>query len=177
MKCLALAPAYTVSGTCYDKIYKVLLDNMMKNDLALKGNVNGWNMLFFLWVVFKGKREISLQHMPESLNQFCAPRDIPPAIMSLPETRCSFRPITEDLPESNNTAPMRGSPASKTCTVCCHLVVNGNCGAKISSMDRLDNRLDSNRQLQVQAILSKQCQETRVLVRLSIISHIHGHLR
>ncbi|KAI3472523.1 hypothetical protein Pfo_028017 [Paulownia fortunei] len=50
----------------YDKIYKLLLDNMMKNDLALKGNFNGvellifpsnqlpdnsqrWNMLFFLW--------------------------------------------------------------------------------------------------------------------------------
>ncbi|KAG8390517.1 hypothetical protein BUALT_Bualt01G0091600 [Buddleja alternifolia] len=163
----------------YDKIYKVLLDNMMKNDLALKGNVNGvelliypsnqlpdnsqrWNMLFFLWGVFKGKRESSLQHMPESLNQFCAPRDIPPAIMSLPETRCSFRPITEDLPESNNTAPMRESPASEDLhSMLSPRVVNGNCGAKISSMDRLDNRLDSNSSAAVQSDTVKQCQETR----------------
>ncbi|KAL3652092.1 hypothetical protein CASFOL_001773 [Castilleja foliolosa] len=90
----------------YDKIYKVLLDNMMKNDIALKGNVNGvellifpssqlpdnsqrWNLLFFLWGVFRGKKESSLQQqMPESLNQICVPRNIPPPIMSLPENRC-----------------------------------------------------------------------------------------
>ncbi|XP_017622855.1 uncharacterized protein LOC108466963 isoform X1 [Gossypium arboreum] len=57
----------------YEKYYKVLLDTMVKNDLALKGNFEGveflifpsnklpescqrWNTLSFLWGVFKGRR-------------------------------------------------------------------------------------------------------------------------
>ncbi|XP_019055483.1 PREDICTED: uncharacterized protein LOC104610357 isoform X7 [Nelumbo nucifera] len=57
----------------YERYYKGLLDKMIKNDLALKGNFNGiellifpsnqlpeksqrWNMLFFLWGVFRGRR-------------------------------------------------------------------------------------------------------------------------
>ncbi|XVF42866.1 hypothetical protein PTKIN_Ptkin01aG0400300 [Pterospermum kingtungense] len=57
----------------YEKNYKVLLDTMVKNDLALKGTFEGvellifpsnqlpencqrWNTLFFLWGVFKGRR-------------------------------------------------------------------------------------------------------------------------
>ncbi|XP_017977038.1 PREDICTED: uncharacterized protein LOC18599595 isoform X1 [Theobroma cacao] len=57
----------------YEKNYKVLLETMVKNDLALKGNFEGvellifpsnllpencqrWNTLFFLWGVFKGRR-------------------------------------------------------------------------------------------------------------------------
>ncbi|KAL3521770.1 hypothetical protein ACH5RR_019919 [Cinchona calisaya] len=57
----------------YEKSYKVLLDNMMKYDLALKGSFDGfeimifpsnqlpeksqrWNALFFLWGVFRGRR-------------------------------------------------------------------------------------------------------------------------
>ncbi|CAM8941428.1 unnamed protein product [Rhodiola kirilowii] len=57
----------------YEKHYKTLLDHMMRDDLALKGTVNGveilifpssqlpqksqrWNMLFFLWGVFRAKK-------------------------------------------------------------------------------------------------------------------------
>ncbi|KAE8664120.1 RING/FYVE/PHD zinc finger superfamily protein, putative isoform 2 [Hibiscus syriacus] len=57
----------------YEKNYKMLLDNMVKNDLALKGNFGGvellifpsnqlpehcqrWNNLLFLWGVFKGRK-------------------------------------------------------------------------------------------------------------------------
>ncbi|XP_039006071.1 uncharacterized protein LOC120133579 isoform X2 [Hibiscus syriacus] len=60
----------------YEKYYKVLLDNMVKNDLALKGdfedveflifpstqlpqNCQLWNTLLFLWGVFKGRRSSS----------------------------------------------------------------------------------------------------------------------
>ncbi|XP_038695232.1 uncharacterized protein LOC119992556 isoform X1 [Tripterygium wilfordii] len=59
----------------YEKSYMGLLDNMIKSDLALKGTVDGvellifpsnvlpencqrWNMLFFLWGVFRGRRSI-----------------------------------------------------------------------------------------------------------------------
>ncbi|XVE62322.1 hypothetical protein DITRI_Ditri06bG0108900 [Diplodiscus trichospermus] len=57
----------------YEKNYKILLDTMVKNDLALKGHFEGvellifpsnqlpehcqrWNSLLFLWGVFKGRR-------------------------------------------------------------------------------------------------------------------------
>ncbi|XP_022148589.1 uncharacterized protein LOC111017216 isoform X4 [Momordica charantia] len=57
----------------YERHYRSLLDHMIKNDLALKGNLDGaelliftsnqlpessqrWNMLFFLWGVFRGKK-------------------------------------------------------------------------------------------------------------------------
>ncbi|KAF5749254.1 hypothetical protein HS088_TW04G01219 [Tripterygium wilfordii] len=57
----------------YEKSYMGLLDSMIKSDLALKGTVDGfelllfpsnvlpencqrWNMLFFLWGVFRGRR-------------------------------------------------------------------------------------------------------------------------
>ncbi|KAL5568287.1 hypothetical protein UlMin_024862 [Ulmus minor] len=57
----------------YDRNYKCLLDGMIKNDLALKGSFEGvellifpsnqlpensqrWNMLFFLWGVFRARR-------------------------------------------------------------------------------------------------------------------------
>lgn len=57
----------------YEKKYKGLLDNMVKKDLALKGKLDGvellifssnhlpencqrWNSLFYLWGVFKGRR-------------------------------------------------------------------------------------------------------------------------
>ncbi|XP_020886847.1 uncharacterized protein LOC9320411 [Arabidopsis lyrata subsp. lyrata] len=58
----------------YEKNYKPLVDNMIQKDLALKGSLEGvellifasnqlpqdcqrWNMLFFLWGVFRGKKE------------------------------------------------------------------------------------------------------------------------
>ncbi|VVA96265.1 unnamed protein product [Arabis nemorensis] len=58
----------------YEKNYKPLVENMIQNDLALKGNLEGvellifasnqlpqncqrWNMLFFLWGVFRGRRK------------------------------------------------------------------------------------------------------------------------
>ncbi|CAH8271313.1 unnamed protein product [Arabidopsis lyrata] len=59
----------------YERNYKPLVDNMIKNDLALKGNLDNvdllifasnqlpskcqrWNMLYFLWGVFQGRKEI-----------------------------------------------------------------------------------------------------------------------
>lgn len=58
----------------YEKYYKPLVDNMIQKDLALKGSLEGvellifasnqlpqncqrWNMFFFLWGVFRGKKE------------------------------------------------------------------------------------------------------------------------
>ncbi|XP_023641528.1 uncharacterized protein LOC17892999 isoform X2 [Capsella rubella] len=58
----------------YEKNYKPLVDNMIQKDLALKGNLEGvelmifasnqlpwdcqrWNMFYFLWGVFRGKKK------------------------------------------------------------------------------------------------------------------------
>ncbi|CAA7051588.1 unnamed protein product [Microthlaspi erraticum] len=60
----------------YERNYKPLVDTMIKRDLALKGNLDNvellifasnqlppncqrWNMLYFLWGVFRGRKEIS----------------------------------------------------------------------------------------------------------------------
>ncbi|KAK9075222.1 hypothetical protein SSX86_003543 [Deinandra increscens subsp. villosa] len=67
----------------YEKSYLVLLDDMIKSDLALIGSINGvellifpsnqlpeksnrWNMLFFLWGVFRGKKKNSLHQIPNN---------------------------------------------------------------------------------------------------------------
>ncbi|XP_071710293.1 ASI1-immunoprecipitated protein 2-like [Rutidosis leptorrhynchoides] len=61
----------------YEKSYQVLLDDMIRGDLALIGSINGvellifpssqlpekssrWNMVFFLWGVLRGKKRNSL---------------------------------------------------------------------------------------------------------------------
>ncbi|KAI3473851.1 hypothetical protein Pfo_028032 [Paulownia fortunei] len=160
----------------YDKIYKLLLDNMMKNDLALKGNFNGvellifpsnqlpdnsqrWNMLFFLWGVFRGKKESCLQHMPESLEQFNAPQDMPPAIVSLPENRCSLRPVGNDLPGSEHAAPApEVLSAEELCNLWSSRTVNGDCSTKVSSLDQPDSGLNSSSSVPVQSDSAKQCQ-------------------
>ncbi|KAH6771025.1 hypothetical protein C2S52_015828, partial [Perilla frutescens var. hirtella] len=156
----------------HDKIYKVLLDNMMKNDLALKGNINGvellifpsnqlpvnlqrWNMLFFLWGVFRGKKESSVRQMPESLT---APRDIPPPIMSLPENRCSLRPITEN--ESGDVHAGLEVPASEELHGLPRVVKRG-FGIDIFPLDQLGDGLNSSSSSALQSEGAKLCGEVR----------------
>ncbi|XP_024020786.1 uncharacterized protein LOC21402590 isoform X4 [Morus notabilis] len=73
----------------YERNYKSLLDGMIKNDLALKGNIEGvellifpsnqlpensqrWNMLFFLWGVFRARRT----HCSDSFKKLHIPSNI-----------------------------------------------------------------------------------------------------
>ncbi|KAK7405940.1 hypothetical protein VNO78_07552 [Psophocarpus tetragonolobus] len=94
----------------YERHYKGLLDHMIRNDLALKGNFDGvellifpsnqlpensqrWNMLFFLWGVFRGKR---ISHS-DSAKKICIPSlNVMPveeksssAVLTMPEANCS----------------------------------------------------------------------------------------
>ncbi|OMO96675.1 hypothetical protein COLO4_15143 [Corchorus olitorius] len=113
----------------FEKNYKVLLDNMVKNDLALKGNFEGvellifpsnqlpqncqrWNTLFFLWGVFRGRRA--------KFSNSSATASIPDASMVPLE-----RQISSDMPQpaddkpaacdnSCNVVPV-SSVAEKTC--------------------------------------------------------------
>ncbi|KAL4319702.1 hypothetical protein GQ457_18G008460 [Hibiscus cannabinus] len=95
----------------YEKHYKVLLDAMVKNDVALKGNLEGvellifpsnqlpencqrWNTLLFLWGVFKGRKSNSSNFS----NTACIPdasmmqvsTDIPLPV----DTSCNVVPAT-----------------------------------------------------------------------------------
>ncbi|CAH8362217.1 unnamed protein product [Eruca vesicaria subsp. sativa] len=77
----------------YERNYKPLVDNMMKKDLALKGNLDNiellvfasnqlppncqrWNMLYFLWGVFRGRKETSTVN-PQKNPPLPAPNVLP----------------------------------------------------------------------------------------------------
>ncbi|KAL0887765.1 hypothetical protein Bca101_011748 [Brassica carinata] len=81
----------------YERNYKPLVDNMMKKDLALKGNLDNvellvfasnqlppkcqrWNMLYFLWGVFRGRKDTCTnpQKNPSLLASNVLPRDQEP---------------------------------------------------------------------------------------------------
>ncbi|KAE9612834.1 putative chromatin regulator PHD family [Lupinus albus] len=99
----------------YERHYKGLLDHMIRNDLALKGifddvellifpsnqlpeNSQCWNMLFFLWGVFRGRRTNQL----DSARKICIPSlsSVPAeeestAVLTLSEWHCSPKPMDE----------------------------------------------------------------------------------
>ncbi|XP_073297843.1 protein PARALOG OF AIPP2-like isoform X2 [Primulina huaijiensis] len=143
----------------YNKIYKVWLENIMKNDLALKGNVNGvellifpsnqllensqrWNMLFFLWGVFRGKMESHLEHMPEN--------------------RCSLSPRARDLPACGALSPDPKLHASvEFCSLSSYGASDGDCDARVSSVDCLDGGPNSSSSTAARSFSAKQCRELR----------------
>ncbi|XP_068650060.1 ASI1-immunoprecipitated protein 2-like isoform X2 [Aristolochia californica] len=72
----------------YERCYKKLVENMIKNDLALKANFNGidllvfpsnqlpekahrWNRLFYLWGVFRERKENGAEPLPSSQKHVC----------------------------------------------------------------------------------------------------------
>ncbi|XP_075513192.1 ASI1-immunoprecipitated protein 2-like isoform X2 [Primulina tabacum] len=143
----------------YNKIYKVWLENIMKNDLALKGNVNGvellifpsnqlpensqrWNMLFFLWGVFRGKMESHLEHMPDN--------------------RCSLSPRARDLPACGALSPDPKPRASvEFCSLSSYGASDGDCDARVSSVDCLDGGPNSSSSTAARSFSAKQCRELR----------------
>ncbi|CAO2832288.1 unnamed protein product [Amaranthus hypochondriacus] len=122
----------------YLKSYKVLLEYMMKHDLALKGNINGvellvfpsnhlahasqrWNTLFFMWGVFRGRRgHYSVDRgpslvKPESavsvLNTAPRVKDVS-SVACLPENSGLRRPAIEELSVSGGKISL-SSPISQ----------------------------------------------------------------
>ncbi|XP_073129827.1 protein PARALOG OF AIPP2-like isoform X2 [Henckelia pumila] len=152
----------------YAKSYKVWLENMMKNDLALKGSLDGvellifpsnqlpessqrWNMLFFLWGVFRAKEESCLRNIPGTLKQFSDPQNIPPSIISVPGNRC--RPVSKDLIASGDISSEPKVHASENlCDAMSTKAVNGDCDLKVSSLDFLDGRQNSSFSIAVRAL-------------------------
>ncbi|XP_020230062.1 uncharacterized protein LOC109810880 isoform X2 [Cajanus cajan] len=93
----------------YERYYKGLLDHMIRNDLALKGNYDGvellifpsnqlpensqrWNMLFFLWGVFRGRRinnsDSAKKICIPSLNVMPVEEKSSAVVLTKPETHC-----------------------------------------------------------------------------------------
>ncbi|XP_017242340.1 ASI1-immunoprecipitated protein 2 [Daucus carota subsp. sativus] len=104
----------------YEKGYKSILDTIMRNDLALKGNVDGveiliypsnhlpvkyqrWNMMFFFWGVFRGKRNSCLNQVLGSPKKIANSRDMPTASMSSIEATSPLVSIEKELPTCNRT--------------------------------------------------------------------------
>ncbi|KAK4253459.1 hypothetical protein QN277_010128 [Acacia crassicarpa] len=101
----------------HEKHYGALLDHMMRNDLALKGIFHGvellifpsnqlpeksqrWNMLFFLWGVFRGRRinhsDSAEKTCIPSLNMMPVKKDFSTAIVTLSEIHCSPKQMDEE---------------------------------------------------------------------------------
>ncbi|XP_059435246.1 uncharacterized protein LOC132168162 isoform X4 [Corylus avellana] len=174
----------------YERDYKSLLDSMMKKDLALKGNLDGvellifpsnqlpeksqrWNMLFFLWGVFRGKRvnctdSSKKLHIP-SLNVVPLDKDIPPAVMTLSENLCSPRRIDEELPACDRSCTMvltSNAPNQM------HVTVSGGCDNNKNSLEQMssgyqvdldqqDSRLDSKSISKIGTSTAQLSQEMR----------------
>ncbi|XP_050253362.1 uncharacterized protein LOC126699527 isoform X3 [Quercus robur] len=126
----------------YERNYKSLLDSMIKHDLALKGNLDGvellifpsnqlpeksqrWNMLFFLWGVFRGKRVSCIDSSKKlnipSLNVLPPDKDIPSAVMTLSENLRAPKRIDEESAaciRSGNVVLTSNVPDQMRVTVC-----------------------------------------------------------
>ncbi|KAK7263981.1 hypothetical protein RJT34_31582 [Clitoria ternatea] len=118
----------------YERHYKGLLDHMIRNDLALRGTFDGvellifssnqlpensqrWNMLFFLWGIFRGKRNHSdsaKRISVPSLNVKPNEKDFPTAVMTLSETRCSPRRMDEVSIDQGHSMVSRSDDVKET---------------------------------------------------------------
>lgn len=115
----------------------------------------GWNRFFFLWGVFREKKEPSPQQMPEST---IAPRDIPPPIMSLPENKCSLRPVSDSASQDEHpgievpaSEELRGLPRA----------VKRDVSMDKSPLDQLGHGLNSSLSSAEKSDGPKQCAEVR----------------
>ncbi|MED6182964.1 hypothetical protein PIB30_033566 [Stylosanthes scabra] len=150
----------------YERHYKGLLDHMIRNDLALKGTFDGvellifpsnqlpensqrWNMLFYLWGVFRGKRmnhSDSAQNIcSPSLNALPVQKDFPTAVMTLSETHCSPKRMDEQSIACGKTC---SEVLSSTSMDQGHNILSGNFDIKESIFDqaRLGSQVNLQRQ-------------------------------
>lgn len=96
----------------------------------------GWNMFFFLWGVFRGKRVSCIDSSKKlyipSLNVLPLDKDIPSAVMTLSENLCAPRRIDEESAaciRSGNVVLTSNVP-DQTCVNVC-----GDCDNNITSFE------------------------------------------
>ncbi|XP_062119700.1 protein PARALOG OF AIPP2-like isoform X2 [Humulus lupulus] len=117
----------------YEKSYKGLLDGMIKNDLALKGNLEGveilifpsnqlpensqrWNMLFFLWGVFRARKVHSAdssKFLLPSSSMMSVDKYEPNAVVTVSDALCLPKCIEDESPARDRScSPVLASSAS-----------------------------------------------------------------
>ncbi|KAL5767551.1 hypothetical protein ACOSQ2_014334 [Xanthoceras sorbifolium] len=175
----------------YERNYKGLLDSMIKNDLALKGNQDGiellifpssqlpencqrWNMLFFLWGVFRVKKVncsgSSKNQCITGSNMVSLDRDVSTDAVSLSKNLCLPKHIDKDsfaCDSSHDIAPA-AYDSVKTC-----ITVNGDHDNKVGEQEYLgsqanseqqDGRLDSGFSARLATVDALLCPEMRCTI-------------
>ncbi|XP_019424099.1 PREDICTED: uncharacterized protein LOC109333206 isoform X2 [Lupinus angustifolius] len=152
----------------YERHYKGLLDHMIINDLALKGKFDGvellifpsnqlpensqsWNMLFFLWGIFRVTRTDHLDSARNicvpSLNAVPAEEDSSTAVLTLSEMHSSPKPVDE-VPIASGKAcnefPSSTSVDQGQITVCMNVDINDlkHLGSQ-GNLEKQDSRINS----------------------------------
>eukprot|EP00258_Populus_trichocarpa_P023393 XP_024439412.1 uncharacterized protein LOC7465630 isoform X3 [Populus trichocarpa] len=162
--------------------YKGLLDNMIKKDLALKGSFGGveffifpstqlpensqrWNMLYFLWGVFRGRRSESNSFKKlviPSLNVVPRDKDIPAAVLSSPENLCPSECIVKETSacDSSCDVPLTSNAPEKPC-----VSLNRNSDNKVFNSQTIqesqDGKLDSKSVPKIPGSNTPWCPEVR----------------
>ncbi|RDX94141.1 hypothetical protein CR513_23509, partial [Mucuna pruriens] len=157
----------------YERHYKGLLDHMIRNDLALRGNFDGvelvifasnqlpedsqrWNMLFFLWGIFRGRR---INHS-DSGKEICIPslnvmpneKDFPTAVMTLSETRCSPKRMDEESIDQGYNMVSRNFDSKETILDQTHVALQVN-------LERQDTRINTKSTSGILTTSTQLCQE------------------
>ncbi|XP_058778455.1 uncharacterized protein LOC131652572 isoform X2 [Vicia villosa] len=170
----------------YERHYRGLLDHMIQNDLALKGVFDGvellifpsnqlpessqrWNMLFFLWGVFRGRRTNHSGSAKKicipSLNALPVEENSSTADVTLSEHFLS-KGVNEKSISSDkacNALPSFTSIDQYPFTVSRNTDINSQtqlCSQQVSS-EKPDGRIDSNASSRVPKSCNHLCQPTK----------------
>ncbi|KAJ1391204.1 Zinc finger, FYVE/PHD-type [Sesbania bispinosa] len=170
----------------YERHYKGLLDHMIRNDLALQGIIDGvelliypsnqlpensqrWNMLFFLWGVFRGRR-ISHSYSTKkicipSLNAIPIEENSSTAAVTLSETHCLPKCMDE---ESINCDKACNALLPSTSIDQCQITLSRNIDINHQthfssqvSLEKLDSRIDTKSTSRVPRSNTLLCQEMK----------------
>lgn len=99
-------------------------------------------MLFFLWGVFRGKKENRLEYMSENEHP--------------------LSPRARDFPSCGDVSPDPKLHASiEFCSLLSYGAIDGDCDARVSSVDCLDGRLNCSSSTAARSFSAKQSQELR----------------
>ncbi|KAF7835260.1 Bromodomain adjacent to zinc finger domain protein 1A [Senna tora] len=158
----------------HERYYRGLVDHMMRNDLALKGIFDGvellifpsnqlpeksqrWNMLFFLWGVFRGRRinhsDSAKKISPPSIDVMPV-KDFPTAVMTLSETQCSPKRMDEESIDQGHLTVSRKVDVKETHLDQTHL------GTQVN-LEKQDSRFDIEPVSRIPASGTQFCEELK----------------
>ncbi|KAL5704315.1 hypothetical protein ACHQM5_022760 [Ranunculus cassubicifolius] len=158
----------------YVRSYQSLVENMMKNDLALKAILNGiellifpsnqlcekskrWNMFYFLWGVFRAKKpNISEQRDPPvkicaaNLNVNPMEENISSSIAVTPDNSSSRGNINEDVLSQGNSQNMQESVNATELVHFTHPSSSARVESKNESLDQRYSELETKGEIDLE---------------------------